>query len=394
MTQAKRSPKKGSPIIRLLRKKYISVPLIAVIVCVLLYCLLVFSNIPFIAYWRGIYIETAMTTADHQWLATAFIPSSVIEEVMGKITDTSEVIGGGQHLTETTAPATDPVEDTTEVPPETTEAPPETTAPPVEDDPSDILDQKNLEVGDTDYAGYTVVINDIEQGLVVSEVSGSNYKGLVMLIDDPSRVYLGTTTKKNEEGLRIKSMMSHYGAIAGINASGFADPNDSGHGGDVIGLTYSDGEFWGTAVSYYGSVLITSDDKLVVGNVKDWDKYDIRAGIQFGPVLIADGKEQIEGSGGYGIQPRTAIGQREDGVIVFLVIDGRQPGWSIGCTMGDLVEMLLAYDVVNAACCDGGSSSVLAYDGEVINKNSSANPDYGRRLPNAWLVAPKETEEE
>ncbi|MBE6611136.1 MAG: phosphodiester glycosidase family protein [Ruminococcaceae bacterium] len=243
-----------------------------------------------------------------------------------------------------------------------------------------------------------MLINDVEQGLVVSEIEGtsaggSKYKGKIMLIDDPSRVYLGTTTMKNKEGLRIRAMMSHYDAIAGINASGFADPGDAGHGGDVIGLSYSDGEFWGEAVSYYGSVLLTSDDKLVVGNVKDWKKYDIRAGIQFGPVLIADGEEAISGSGGYGIQPRTAIGQREDGVIVFLVIDGRQPTWSIGCTMGDLVDILLAYGVENAACCDGGSSSVLAYDGKVINKNSSANPDYGRRLPNAWLVAPKETDD-
>ena len=81
--------------------------------------------------------------------------------------------------------------------------------------------------------------------------------------------------------------------------------------------------------------------------------------------------------GGYGIQPRTAIGQRSDGVIVFLVIDGRNPTWSIGCTMSDLIEVLEKYGVVNAACCDGGSSSVLAYDGEVLNKNSSVNPDYG-----------------
>ena len=62
--------------------------------------------------------------------------------------------------------------------------------------------------------------------------------------------------------------------------------------------------------------------------------------------------------------------------------------------MGDLVEILQKYGVVNAACCDGGSSSVMAYNGEVINKNSSANPTYGRRLPNAWLVAPKEKNED
>lgn len=398
MNDMKRKPDKGMTWITLLKKKYIWIPLAAVLLLAAMYAAAVYSPIPFIARWRAIWIETAMTTADHQWLATAFIPKSVIDDVMSKQTDTSDIVGGGLHLLETTTPP-----ETTAVPEDTdiadeTDAPEETTVPeetaPPEPVVTDILGQAELTVGGKDYAGYTVLTNDIEEGIVISEVTGTGYKGRVMLIDDPSRVYLGTTTMKNKEGLRIKSMLSHYDAIAGINASGFADPNDAGHGGDVIGLSYSDGEFWGSAVTYYGSVLMTSDDKLVVGNVRDWEKYDIRAGIQFGPVLIADGEEAISGTGGYGIQPRTAIGQREDGVIVFLVIDGRQPTWSIGCTMGDLVEVLLKYGVVNAACCDGGSSSVMAYNGEVINKNSSANPSYGRRLPNAWLVAPKEKDEE
>ena len=398
MAQARRHPKKHISLGSIISKKYITIPICAVIVLVLTYLFLIFSNIPFIAYWRTIYIETAMTTADHQWLATAFIPKSVIDDVMSKKTDTSDVIGGSEHLTETTEPSetTDSLDDTTA--PETTDDV-ETTAPETDSetdvtDPDDILGQANLKVGDKDYAGYTVSVNDIEQGIVISDISGQGYRGKVMLIDDPSRVYLGTTTMKGVEGLRIRAMMEEYGAIAGINASGFADPNDSGTGGDIIGLSYSDGEYWGEEVSYYGSILITEDDKLVVGNVRDWKNYEIRAGIQFGPVLIADGDAQIEGSGGYGIQPRTAIGRREDGVIVFLVVDGRNPGWSLGCTMGDLIEILQKYGVVNAACCDGGSSSVLAYNGEVINKNSSLNPDYGRRLPNAFLVAPKESEDE
>ena len=304
---------------------------------------------------------------------------NTIKDLLG-----AEVLCGSEHL--------ETVDDTSD----TTDA--EETEPPViEDKPIDILGQKDLKVGEKDYAGYEVLVNDIEQGIVISEIVGTTplgtYRGKIMLIDDPSRVYLGSTPTKGVEGLRIKAMMAHHGAIAGINASGFPDPGDNGNGGTVIGLSFSEGQFWGEAVSYYGAVLITSGDRLVVGNVKDWDKYDIRAGIQFGPVLIADGEASVEGSGGYGIQPRTAIGQREDGVIVFLIIDGRQPSWSIGCTLGDMIEILQKYEVVNAACCDGGSSSVMAYKGEVITKNSSLNPTYGRRLPNAWLVEPKTVED-
>lgn len=379
-----RKPKKG------LNKKIVIIPAAVIVLLAALYLTAVFSNIPFIAKWRNIWIETAMTTADHQWLATAFIPASVIDKVMENKNTTSEIIGGKDHLIETK-----PADSETTSEPDTT-IPDETTSEPIDEpipDEIDILGQKNLEVGDTDYAGYQVLVNDIDEGIVISEIIGDSYRGKVMLIDDPSRVYLGTTTMKDKEGLRIKSMMEHYGAIAGINASGFADPDDSGTGGEVMGMSY-DGEFWGEYVNFYGSILITSDDKLVVGDVKDWSKYDIRAGIQFGPVLIADGKAAITGTGGYGIQPRTAIGQREDGVMIFLVIDGRKVGWSLGCTMEDLIDILTKYGAVNAACCDGGSSSVLAYKGEVINKNSSLNPDYGRRLPNAFLVKPKEKTED
>jgi exopolysaccharide biosynthesis protein len=74
---------------------------------------------------------------------------------------------------------------------------------------------------------------------------------------------------------------------------------------------------------------------------------------------------------------------------MFLVIDGRDITWSVGCTVGDMAEIMMQYGVVNAACCDGGSSSIMAYNGEVLNHNSSANPAYGRRMPNAFLVRPK-----
>ncbi len=377
MSTSKRTPGKHGGFGRIFLKKRVIIPIAVLLFAAVCYLTFVFSNIPFIKYWRTIYIETAMTTGDHQWLATAFIPKYIIDDVMSAQADTSDVVGGEEYLETTAEPA-----DTEE-----------TTAPSMPEEPEDILGQKDLKVGEKDYAGYEVLVNDVEQGIVISEIVGTAFRGKIMLIDDPARVYLGSTPKKGVEGLRIKAMMEHHGAIAGINASGFPDPGDSGHGGDVIGLSYSEGKFWGTPVSYYGAVLITSGNRLVVGNVNDWEKYDIRAGIQFGPVLIADGEAHIEGSGGYGIQPRTAIGQREDGVIVFLIIDGRQPGWSIGCTLGDLIEILQKYGVVNAACCDGGSSSVMAYKGEVITKNSSLNPTYGRRLPNAWMVEPKPTEE-
>jgi len=370
----------------------------------LLYCIAVFSPIPFIVYWRGIWIETAMTTADHQWLATAFMPGFVIDRVMAE-TGSSDIIGGGEFLTEAN---TSQPEDTDDSPGSVTESDadtpitekPEETIAAEQTKPSggdsygsadgDILGLASMKVGAKDYAGNTISVVDIDEGLFVSDIAKGEFKGKIMLIDDPSRVFLGVTTKANE-GLRIKDMLSAYGAAAGINASGFADPNGEGSGAELIGLSCSQGTFSGEYVSYYGSVLLTNENKLVVGNVTIWNNKGIRDGIQFGPVLVADGTAAVSGSAGYGLQPRTAIGQRSDGAIIMLVIDGRSILHSIGCTVGDMAEILLSYGCVNAACCDGGSSSVMAYGGEVINVNSSANPTLGRRLPNAFLVKSKKS---
>ena len=60
------------------------------VVLVGLYLMAVYSNIPFIKKYRTLYIETAMSTLEHQWLATAFIPKSVIDKVIQEKNCTGE----------------------------------------------------------------------------------------------------------------------------------------------------------------------------------------------------------------------------------------------------------------------------------------------------------------
>ena len=343
-----------------------------------LYAYIVYSDNAFIAYWRTIWIETAMTTKTHQWLAELFFPEDVILDVTGAKNPNEDVVGGLENLfyiegsagyEDMPVPEKKPLAD-------------------------DILGQKNLTVGGLDQAGNRVLINDIEEGLVVSEIIGPSYKGQIMLVDDPSRVYVGMTRYPGVTGERILDMMENYGAVAGVNASGFRDPNDNGNGGEVVGMSLSEGRYWGEYAWHFGSILLTTENKLVVGKITNWEKYgNIRDGMQFSPVLIADGVKQVSGSSGYGIQPRTAVGQREDGVIVFLVIDGRDVTHSIGCTVDDLAEELLKYGVINASSCDGGATTALAYKGRILNKNCSLHPDLGRILPNAFFVRPKSESE-
>ena len=117
-----------------------------------------------------------------------------------------------------------------------------------------------------------------------------------------------------------------------------------------------------------------------------WQAKHIRDAVTFGPNLIVDGKTVISGDGGWGIAPRTGIGQMADGTVIFVVIDGRQPTWSIGATLRDLMNVFDDYHTVNAVNLDGGSSSELVYDGKVMNKLWDI---FGERyVPTAFVVTP------
>ncbi|MCK9906961.1 phosphodiester glycosidase family protein, partial [Frankia sp. Cpl3] len=89
----------------------------------------------------------------------------------------------------------------------------------------------------------------------------------------------------------------------------------------------------------------------------------VRDAMSFRPQLIVNGKNLFADrpAKSWGIQPRTAVGQKADGTIVFLVIDGRQPGHSIGASMKDVADLLEERGVVTAMAMDGGSSSMMLY---------------------------------
>lgn len=336
--------------------------LTACVICIALfismYAVVIFGNIPFVTKWRNIWIETAMTTDQHKWLATCFFPKYLIDEIMDAQVDVTDI--GKTDINK-------------------------------EDEKPDILGQKDLVVGELDSHGNEVLINDIEQGIVVLKVKTSNYVGRLVLIDDPSRVYITATDYKNSRGEFICDYLEKEDAVIGMNASGFHDPGGTSVGGVVTAQCMSQGEYWGYYSSKYITVGFDKDNRLVVGEFSDWEEHNMRDAFQYHPALIINGEKVIEGSSGWGLQPRSVIGQAENGVVMFFVVDGRQVGYSLGATMGDCADVLEEYGAVNAGACDGGSSSVLAYEGEILNEPSTDMPT-GRYLPNAWVVARKTNE--
>lgn len=225
--------------------------------------------------------------------------------------------------------------------------------------------------------------------ITVEDVKGSTFIGKMMIVNDPSRLYVATVPNFSESssGLLLTDMISQYGAVAGINGGAFDDPSGVGKGGMPLGIVIQNGAITCNTTPDSADVVIGFDTeyKLIVGNMTASQAVNngIQEGVSFGPALVLNGERvPITGSGG-GLNPRTAIGQRQDGTVLFLVIDGRQ-AQSLGASYKDVADVMLEYGAINAGNLDGGSSSMMILNGEVLNHRS--NLIGPRKIPTAFLV--------
>ena len=231
------------------------------------------------------------------------------------------------------------------------------------------------------------LIDEDGDGIIIDTVRGESYQGYMMVVLDPSRVIMGSKVEDfGERGYTVAEMVAEFDAVAGINAGGFYDPDGRGNGSIPDTMVVKDGQIYypelGTRNGFVG---LDKDHILHVGNLSQADilSRGIQDGVCFGPILIANGEPRSELSLSSGINPRTGIGQRSDGAILFLVIEGRQVT-SLGATYWDMVEIFQSYGAVNACNLDGGSSSMLWFDGDYVNKCASVVGI--RRVPTTFLV--------
>lgn len=306
-----------------------------------------------ISAFREFWITSAMTTMNHQYLATLIYSDSYIKKVLannsiievGEISDPDQI--SFRHYT--TGIYRNEYE-------------------------------KEILVKDSDNDLYKLI-----------SISGNGYQGFLVAIYDPSRVFIATTAYLGKRGESILTVSKREGAIIAMNAGGFYDPDWNSNGAVPHGTVISKGK----VVSDYqdaqmggGFIGFTDEHKLVLGNMSKEKALAVgyRDAIEFGPFLIVNGKRSfIQGNGGWGIAPRTAIGQRKDGIVLFLVINGRLAN-SIGADMVDLTDIMERYGAYNAANLDGGSSSELVIKQKIINTPVAGGENGLRNMSTFWIV--------
>ena len=235
-------------------------------------------------------------------------------------------------------------------------------------------DQKDENTQQGPVADQWGLIDEDGDGIILQDVKGPGYSGKMMVVLDPSRVIMGSVPSSyGYRGYTVADMVAYYDAVAGINAGGFYDPNGSGNGSIPDTMVVFEGQvYYADSGVSMGFVGFDNNHIMHVGKPSVQEVVDkkIQYGVCFGPVLISNGQIHNPDQLVSGVNPRTAIGQRSDGAVLLLVIDGRQVS-SLGATYMDLAEIFLSYGAVNACNLDGGSSSVMWYEGGYINSPST-----------------------
>ncbi len=317
-----------------------------IIVILFSFLLLFYGPFPFKEY----FITTSMTTMEHRYLAKLFYNDEVIYKVLSKNR--------------------------------------------VEED-SEVTDRSLIEVGKniTFSSKYDKEILDRKSNDLykIIKIYGKGYSGYLVAIYDPSKVSIALSKYLGRTGEKITTVSRREKSIVSINAGGFYDPDWNSNGALPHGTVIKDGKIVSLnndAFHYGGFIGFTNDNKLVLGKFSDKEalKQGYRDAIEFGPFLIINGHSvKVVGNGGFGVAPRTAIGQRADGIVLFLVIDGRIPS-SIGATIPDLISIFKRYKAINAANLDGGSSTELYVKNKIINTPVGGGKDGLRKMPFYFVV--------
>ncbi|MDR2977635.1 MAG: phosphodiester glycosidase family protein [Streptococcaceae bacterium] len=289
---------------------------------------------------RDLWVQTAMATSSHKWLATAFMSESEIDNILEKY---------------------------------------------------EVSNTTNTDASKVTIKATSSTTSTSASNTSLKKISGSTYQGYVLTIKDPTTVQLMNTLTASDSGSLLSNVVSSSDSItAAINAAGF---NFSRHGGRgssssnsaLDSLTIMDGELlYGDAETSYQMIGMSVEGKLVLGTYtyKEAIAAGINDAISFGPYLVVNGENQVDNENTGGYQPRTAIGQAEDGRIFFVVIEGRSTS-STGATLYQLQEIMNDLGAVNATNLDGGGSSELYYNDSLVNDLSNGSE---RAIPNAFVV--------
>ena len=375
-----------------------------------LYLTAVYSDIPFIAKWRTAYIQTAMNTLSHQWLATAFIPRSVIDKVVAEMEaareaqigvnsewDEEEIASRNPTLTDTKGMSKEEITFYNlfwEVDVPSMQAY-------VKEHPDALaagwsrinIDKSALTDNGTSIRtiqGEQVLAIDAQNEILIAREKGSTYRGVLVIMKDPSRLSLQAASTLGSVGQVCGKIAEAHGGVIGMTGSGFIDPGGTGNGGTLAGYAMCNGKSYGGHMGYgYKRLELHEDNRIYIRDSDSEVSPGTTDAVEFSPAMIIDGETVVNARSGFSdLQPRACLGQSKYGEIIALLVEGRLTT-SVGISVPDCAAIMAKHDCMQAMNLDGGTSAMIWYKGKYIMRSSNPALTAGRTLPNAFVYAGK-----
>ena len=383
---AKTCTEGGHGATRLLKLIVLVLALILLLGCT--YCVAVFPDwCPPLTALRNQYIETALSTMNHKWLATALIPDDIVRQVQSEM-DAAREAQLGQNSTGWETGETTGKFGFYELFPELEPAAVRAWAPIPEEELEGIyvnyagLDEVGLDLYTRQ--GDQVLAIDAVNGILVLRIREELYRGVLILGKYPERLSCAAAENWGEAGQTAGQIAAANGALVALTASGFDDSAPEGTA--QTGAAMCGGVAYGEHLkSGYKRVELRTDDRLYVTDAPTDFHPDCTDASEWSPALIVDGKTVVTKEDHYNARnPRCCIGQAADGTVLMLCIEGRFLD-SLGATAPECAEILGRYGAYQAMNLDGGTSAICWYDGEYITRCSDPDRPEGRPLPNVWI---------
>ncbi len=413
--------------------KALSIVLFCLLMIEACYFICVYSQNDFITKWRTIYIETAMDTLNHKWLATSIIPDDIIQAVMDQrkeaISQQVNMSSNWEKNEEDDLLAETPPQ--TETPEKPDEGPQEFETDITVEDPIDLeeqaqreeffrifyeLDQpsfdayleKHPEILDNGWEqiyineagldddgtdietihGEQVLAIDVPNKILLVRVKGEGYIGVLAVAKDPSLLAVHPSAHLGSSGQTAGVIAKNNNGVLSMTGSGFIDPDGKGNGGLLAGYAMCDGVEYGDEHMGWGykRLELHEDNLMYIKDAGDPVSENTTDAVEFQPALIIDGEIVVDWNCGWtGLHPRACIGQSNKYEILMLVIEGRMPTRSIGTQVLECADILKRHGCMQAMNLDGGTSAILWYDGEYVTKCSNSDLPSGRPLPTAFV---------
>lgn len=394
------------------------------------YLMVLYAPIPALTNLRDMYIRTAMTTLNHKWLATAIVPSDIIDQVMLEDYAADDaMVGKGSNWGNVSVQELPTFADSQDATPETAseieadldedanqdgdtityssqeeeifyqlfyELDYHSMTSYLEDHPDALsngwsyidINEAGLDDNGTDIKtvhGDQVLALDAYNGVLLVRVKFGASRGVMAICKDTSRLSLCSATTLPVTGQTAGKICDNNNGVVAITGSAFLDDGTS-NGGQISGLAVCEGEEMGSRLGGAGDkrLELRNDDKMYIVDSSDSLSSDTRDACEFHPALIIDGENLAGNSTWTSPNPRAVLGQSSRLETMMVVVEGRLLD-SPGCSVVDIADKMEEYGCVQALNLDGGTSAIMYYKGEYVTRCSNTALPAGRTLPSAWV---------